>query len=99
MTPSTSSTTRRPSSIWTTSLKVLPRPPRRAARHPALLPVLSSHVDAVPCRAEGQGIDMDDADAVQVALAVRPPSAILAMDDTGALERVAAAPGPPCGAQ
>ena len=30
---------------------------------------------------------MDDADTAQVALAVRPPAAILAMDDTGALQQ------------
>lgn len=58
--------------------------------------------DISACPAEGQGIDMDDADAAQVALAVRAPAAILAMDDTGALQRTWHCPGlsaPPCCAQ
>lgn len=54
-----------------------------------------SALDTVACRAEGQGIDMDDADAAQVALAARPPAAILAMDDTGARSTHGAMAGDP----
>ncbi len=48
-------------------------------------PVTGFSTPLLLAHAEGQGIDLDNDDDSHVAVAIRPPAAVLAMDDTGAM--------------